>query len=125
MRFPRAILGLAVVATTATLALAQATKPSPSQPINGTIKASNSIIEASFGASSAPMKWHGITFTLQEFPGREFIFNSQSFEHQGRNLATDNLKGVKVQVTCKNSGQRTCRVATLKWLDAPSPAQGK
>jgi hypothetical protein len=121
-RWARGILVLAV--SVAGAWAQQPAKKPPAEAIRGTITSTQSMIEAVLG-ENRPARWHGITFRLKEYPQRQFVFHSPSFQHEGRSLV-DDLRGTQVEVTCKSPAtQKTCRVATLKWLSPPPPPAAK
>jgi hypothetical protein len=75
------------------------------------------------------MKFLGLTFTLREYPGRKFKFESGMSEHEGRSLMGD-LKGVRVQIRAfcpkpeQGETEAECDVSSLKWVTG-QPAAAK
>jgi hypothetical protein len=132
-----ALLASAVFATAAPGYTTPEAKQAPqtataSKPVIGTISDCGIMLGNAIGTDAkTPARFAGIMFRLREYPGRDYIFKSPTFEHQGRNL-TENLKGLMVSLVCEADGDDPSTVeisvVSLNWLPAAdasrSPASG-
>ncbi|MDI1337927.1 MAG: hypothetical protein PSU94_17235 [Lacunisphaera sp.] len=100
----------------------------PPAPITGTISNTNAILSNAIGTgATTPARFAGIMFELKEHPGRHYIFKSPSFEHQGRNLLSEDLKGLTVRLVCEPEGDDPSavesNVQSLTWVPPPVATQ--